>query len=160
MMNGRRLSNSGERSVTKVYPSPSTKEEWKNEAENQDLSLSRYLHHLIQEARVLRDQGRLQLGDRRRVEELQERIDELETQVDRHSQPQSQPDATSMISNEILEDLLEENYKPLNQILKQLVGSEQFQEHLRTELKSELYRLANNGKAEYRRGSGWKKVEQ
>jgi hypothetical protein len=51
-----------------------------------------------------------------------------------------------------------EEYKPLDQLLKELVGSKEFQQRLRTELKSELYRLANNGKIEYQRGSGWKNI--
>lgn len=155
-MTGRRLSKDGERRVVKTYASPSTKQTWKNEAENEELSLSRYLHNLIQEARVLREQGRLKLGDRRHVEELQQQVDELETELDRKRQGRADPSTTSIITREILGQLLTGNFKPLDQVLKELVADETFQNQLRTELKTELYRLANDGAAEYRRGKGWK----
>ncbi|WP_123537596.1 hypothetical protein [Halosimplex salinum] len=158
-MTGRRLSKSDERKVVKTYALTETKQEWKSEAEDEGLSLSRYLHQLIQESRAMRKQGRLKLGDRRKVEQLQEEVDELQAQLDSQRQKRSNPDiGSNLIQPEGLEQIVDGEFKPLDQVLKELVGSQSFQERLRTELKSELYRLANNGKVEYRRGNGWKNI--
>jgi len=159
-MTGRRLSKSDERKVVKTYALENVKNEWKSEADEEGLSLSRYLHQLIQESRALRKQGRLKLGDRRRVVELEQEVDELETKLENRKQSRSSPDiGSSLIQPQMLEDRLSEEYKSLDQVLKELVGNDEFQTRLRTELKSELYRLANNGKVEYRRGSGWKTLD-
>lgn len=158
-MNGRRLSKSEERRVVKTYALEEVKKEWKQEAEEQGLSLSRYLHQLIQEGRAMRKQGRLKIGDRRRVEELEQEVDELETRLENRKQTRSNPDTgSSLIHPELLEELVGEEYKPLDQILNELIRDEEFQQRLRTELKSELYRSANNGEVKYRRGNGWKKL--
>jgi hypothetical protein len=158
-MTGRRLSKSDERKVVKTYALTEVKREWKSEAEEEGLSLSRYLHQLIQESRAMRKQGRLKLGDRRRVVELEQEVDELQTKLENRKQSRSNPDiGSSLIQPQMLEERLSEEYKSLDQVLKELVGNEEFQNRLRTELKSELYRLANNGRVEYRRGSGWKKL--
>jgi hypothetical protein len=101
----------------------------------------------------------LKIGDRRRVEELEQEVDELQTRLENRKQTRSNPDTgSSLIQPELLEEKLGKEYKPLDQILKELVGDEGFQQRLRTELKSELYRLAGNGEVEYRRGNGWKKL--
>jgi hypothetical protein len=145
--------------VVKTYALEEVKKEWKQEAEEQGVSLSRYLHQLIQEGRAMRKQGRLKIGDRRRVEELEQEVDELQTRLENRKQTRSNPDTgSSLIQPELLEEKLGKEYKPLDQILKELVGDEGFQQRLRTELKSELYRLAGNGEVEYRRGNGWKKL--
>lgn len=158
-MSGRRLSKSEERRVVKTYAVEEVKQEWKQEAEAEGLSLSRYLHQLIQESRALRKQGRLKLGDRRRVEELQQKVDELQTKLENRKQTRPDPGSGSnLIQTRFLEELVTEDYKSLDQILKELVGSEEFQQRLRNELKSELYRLANNSRVDYRRGSGWKNL--
>jgi len=159
-MTGRRLTKSDERKVVKTYALTEVKNEWKQEAEEEGLSLSRYLHQLIQESRAMRKQGRLKLGDRRRVVELEQEVDELQTKLENRKQGRSNPDiGSSLIQPETLEEQLGEEYESLDQVLKELVGDEEFQSRLRTELKSELYRLANNGKVEYRRGSGWKLLD-
>jgi hypothetical protein len=102
----------------------------------------------------------LKLGDRRKVEELQQEIDELQTKLENRKQNRSNPDiGSSLIQTPMLEDRLSGEYTTLDQLLKELVGSEEFQKRLRTELKSELYRLANDGRVEYRRGNGWKALE-
>lgn len=151
-MTGRYLSKSGERQVVKTYAVADVKQEWKVEAEQEGLSLSRYIHNLIQEARALRKQGRLKLGDRRRVEELQQELDELQTELENRNQIRSDPNnGSAVIQPKTLEDLVTEEYKPLDHLLRQLVESDAFRSRLRTELKSELYQLANDGNG--RRGS-------
>lgn len=160
-MTGRRLSKSEERRVVKTYAVEDVKQEWKTEAAEEGLSLSRYLHNLIQESRALRQQGRLKLGDRRRVEELQQEVDELKTRLENRSQTGSNLDmGSSLIQPQTLDELVTSEFKPLDQILKELVGNDEFQNRLRNELKSELYRSANNGQVEYRRGSGWKNLSK
>lgn len=160
-MTGRRLSKSEERKVVKTYALEQVKKEWKQEAEEEGLSLSRYLHNLIQEGRAMRKQGRLKLGDKRRVEELEQEIDELQNKLEKQGQKRSDPEniGSKLVQRQVLENLVpEDEYKTLDQIRKQLVGTEEFQDRLRAELKTELYRLANTGKIEYRRGSGWKNL--
>jgi len=159
-MTGRRLSKSEERKVVKTYALEEVKQEWKSEAGEAGLSLSRYLHQLIQESRAMRKQGRLKLGDRRRVEELEQEVDELQAKLEKQQRTHSNPEiGSSLIQPEMLEERLGEEYQSLDQVLKELVGNEEFQQGLRTELKSELYRLANQGRVEYRRGSGWRKLD-
>jgi len=160
-MTGRRLTKSEEREVVKTYAVATVKQEWKQEAAEEDLSLSRYLHNLIQESRALRHHGRLKLGDRRKVEQLQQEVDELTNQLEHREQTHSNPSmGSSLIQPQTVEEIVAEEYKPLDQVLKELVGTETFQQRLRNELKSELYRLANHGRMEYRRGSGWKKPRE
>lgn len=159
-MTSRRMSKSDERRVVKIYALAEVKQEWKTEAAEEELSLSRYLHNLIQESRAMRQQGRLKIGDRRRVEELQQEIDQLETKLENRNQTGSHPDmGSNLIQARTLEELVSTEYKPLDQLLRELVGSEEVQQRLRNELKSELYRSANQGQVEYRRGSGWKTLE-
>ena len=137
-MTGRRLSKSEERKVVKTYAVAEVKKEWKTEAEEEGLSLSRYLHNLIQESRALRKQGQLKLGDKRRVEQLEQRVDELQNQLENQDQKQSNPEQGSeLIHTEDLEEVVPaEEYKTLEQVLKELVGNEEFQQRLRTELKT------------------------
>jgi hypothetical protein len=160
-MAGRRLSKSSERRVVKTYALEPVKNEWKTEAEEEGLSLSRYVHNLVQEGRALRKQGRLKLGDRRQVEELEQKVDELQNQLEKRKRTSSNPESgSSLIDAQLLEDRLQREYKGLDQMLKELVGSKRFQQSLRTELKSELYRLAQEGRFEYRRGKGWRKITE
>jgi hypothetical protein len=126
-MNGRRLSKSEERRVVKTCALEEVKKEWKQEAEEQGLSLSRYLHQLIQEGRAMRKQGRLKIGDRRRVEELEQEVDELQTRLENREQTRLNPDTgSSLIHPELLEKLVGEKYKPLDQILNELIRGEEF----------------------------------
>jgi len=59
---------------------------------------------------------------------------------------------SSLIRPQTPDELVTSEFKLLNQTLKELVGNEEFQDRLRNELKSELYRSANNRQVEYRRG--------
>jgi len=106
------------------------KQEWKTEAKEEGLSLSRYLHNLIQESRVMWQQGRLKLGDRRRVEERQQEVDELKTKLENQRQTRSNPNmGSSLIQPQTLDELVTSEFKPSDRILKELIGDEEFPDH-------------------------------
>jgi len=147
---------SDDTALVKLYPSVNHKEEWQEEAEERDTSLSRYLQELIQEARYLRRQGQLKLGDRRKVEELQEEIEELETQLENRSTQQVTPESTGLVDEELVADVLSENYQSLDQLLQELVTHPEFQRQVRLDLETALYSLGDDAEAVFRRGKGWK----
>lgn len=147
---------SDETALVKLYPSENHKETWREEAEERDTSLSRYLQELVQEARYLREQGRLKLGDRRKVEELQEEVEELERQLENQSTQQVASESPDLVDEELVTDVLSENYQSLDQLLQELVTHPEFQRQVRLDLETVLYSLGDDAEAVFRRGKGWK----
>jgi len=59
---------SDDRCAVKIYPEEEVADQWRTEAEDQDISLSRYLQNLINEARSYREHGLVQTdGSQKRV---------------------------------------------------------------------------------------------
>ena len=145
-------------SIAKLYPHEDDKEDWVSEADEADLSLNKYLYNLIQEARFMRYQGQLKLGDRRRVEELQDRIRELEEQQEKRPEPT--PDATSLFESSFVEQQLTQHYQPFDKVVESVLSSTEFRGRLQRAVESELYSLGDKGKAAYRRGHGWKQLQE
>lgn len=78
--------------VAKIYVDQDIKEEWKDEAEDLDRSLSQYLFYLVQEARLLREEDLMFTGQEKpdkpeehnygeKIEELEDRIQRLEAHI-------------------------------------------------------------------------------
>ncbi len=124
--------------------------------------MSGYLQELIQEARFLRQQGQLKIGDRRQVEQLQERIQELEAQQQKaNSNPQiATPDQlpSELVTPNDVRQVLTGNYTPLDQLLDELLALQTVRSRIKQHLKAELYSLGEQGQAAFRRGNGWKRL--
>jgi hypothetical protein len=145
-------------SIAKLYPHEDDKEDWVSEADEADLSLSKYLYNLIQEARFMRHQGQLKLGDRRRVEELQDRIRELEEQQEKRPEPT--PDTTTSIATSVVESQLTQHYQPFDEVVKSVLSSTEFRGRVQRAVETELYSLGYRGRVAYRRGHGWKQLQE
>lgn len=140
--------------LVKLYPPESHKATWQTEAEKRDVSMSRYLQELIQEARYPREQGQLKLGDRRKVEQLEEEIEELERQLENRSS--TQVTSQSRVEPEFAREVLSDNYTPLDQLLNQLLQHPEFKKQIRLDLETCLYQLGDQAQVVFRRGKGWK----
>ncbi|WP_239639953.1 hypothetical protein [Haloferax gibbonsii] len=60
---------SADTALVKLYPPETRKEAWRVEAEERGALMSQYLQDLAQEARYLREQGQVKLGDKRKAEQ-------------------------------------------------------------------------------------------
>jgi hypothetical protein len=141
-----------------VYTAQTLKQTWKEEAEELDLSVSNYVEELVQEARYLRDQGQLKLGDRRRVELLQKRIEELEQQVEDNDSNGSESSAKPrLVETENVEQVLTRQFQSFDEVVEALLQQDEFRNQLRQQIETELYGLGESAQAAYRRGYGWKK---
>lgn len=118
--------------------------------------MSQYCQELIQEARFLREQGQLKIGDRRKVEKLQQEVEELEDQLENRERTRIEPGR--VLDEETVQKVLGDNYRELDDLLEKLLEEEVFQQEVKTELGLLLYELGNQGEAAFRRGWGWKTV--
>ena len=145
-------------STTKVslYCSEDDKEEWDEEVEEKQYkSRSKYLYELIQEARAYRDQGFLAHHEsEERIEELKQEIESLENRLeDRERQSSGQTEVDDV---DFLEKFLDDTYKPLDQILREIVESGALDDLIRKRVEDQLYFLAQQDRVEFERGNGWK----
>ena len=145
--------------VVKLYPPEETAQEWMDEADYNGSSRSRYLQNLILEARAYRSEGLLKdEGDQRRIQELEEKVERLERQVD-----EKQSESTGAISLDpatLKQDVLTDNYQSLEDILRKIVESGILDELLRQPVENQLYYLAAQDEIQYERGWGWKLAEK
>jgi len=142
-----------------LYTPKSRKQDWQDEAEEHDKSMSSYLQELIQEARFLQQQGQLQIGDQRQVQQLQTRIKELEAQQNAGSQtPNPDQRPNEVVTPDDVQQVLTGRYKPLEQLLDELLAQQAVRTRIKQQLEAELYRLGEHGDTAFRRGKGWKHV--
>lgn len=141
--------------LVKLYPPQKHKDKWYREASQHGTSASKYLQELIQEARFLRQQGQLKLGDRRQVEQLRDRIEQLEQQLENAETGEPTRDS-ELVTAETARKIINEEYAPIDQLLEDLLQDEEFQQRIRLQLETQLYNLGEQGQAVYRRGKGWK----
>jgi len=146
---------SDDTALVKLYPPETHKETWQNEAEERGTSMSQYLQELVQEARYLREQGQLKLGDKRKVEQLQERINELESQLENQSSTKV-TSTTETVDEELAAKVLSDQYTPLDQLLQDLLQHPEFRQSIRLDLEASLYKLGDQAQVVFRRGNGWK----
>lgn len=153
-----RQSNTGsgdDAALVKLYPPQKHKNKWYREASEHGTSASKYLQELIQEARFLRQQGRLKLGDRRQVEQLRDRIEQLEQQLENADTSDSTHDS-ELVTKGTTRKIIKEEYAPIDQLLDDLLQHEEFRQRIRLQFETQLYNLGEQGQAVYRRGKGWK----
>lgn len=93
-----------------------------------------------------------------KIEQLQARIEHLEQQLD---ETQKRNSATTTVSDPaFLDQFLTHDYKPLEQLLKEIVESVALDDLLRKPVENQLYFLASQDKVEYERGHGWKRTDE
>jgi len=145
-------------STTKVtlYCSEDDKEEWSQEVEEKGYkSRSKYLYELIQEARAYREQGFLAHHEsEEKIEELKQKIEHLEKRLE--NQEQQSSGRTTVDDVDFLEKFLGDTYKPLDQILREIVESGALDDLIRKRVEDQLYFLAQQDRVEFERGHGWK----
>lgn len=148
-----------ETTVAKIYPPRDTAEEWKQEAEENGSSLSRYLQSLILEARAYREEGLLSAeDDQQRIQELEKEVEQLKRRLE-----EKQSESTEGISFDpatLKQEVLTDNYQSLEDILRKIVESGALDEMLRQPVENQLYFLAAQDTVEYERGWGWKLTEE
>lgn len=132
---------------------------WDQEAQdNSYQNRSKYLLHLIEEARAYRNNEiRGPAHAEQRIQELQSEIDRLQTELERERQKQG--GRTSIDDIDFLEKFLTENYQPLEDILQQIVESGVLNDLIRKRVEDQLYFLAGEGQVDYERGWGWKLLD-
>lgn len=141
-----------------LYTPKSHKQDWQQEAEQRNDSMSSYLQDLIQEARFLREQGQLQIGDRRQVEQLQNRIEELESQTQQTPDPDHAQQHQELVTTGIVQDVISDSYQPLDHLVTEVLEHPDIRGHIKRSLEAELYRLGEHGQTAFRRGNGWKQI--
>jgi len=139
-----------------LYCSEDDKEEWSQEVEEKGYkSRSKYLYELIQEARAYREQGFLAHHEsEEKIEELKQKIKHLENRVE--NQEKQSSGRTQVDDFDFLEKFLGDTYKPLNQILREIVESGALDDLIRSRVEDQLYFLAQQDRVEFERGHGWK----
>jgi uncharacterized small protein (DUF1192 family) len=139
-----------------LYCSKSDKEEWTREVDEKGYnSRSKYLYELVQEARAYREQGFLAHHEsEEKIEELQQEIERLEDRLE--NQEKQSSGRTQVDDVDFLENFLEDTYKPLDQILREIVESGALNDLIRERVEDQLYFLAQQNRVEYERGHGWK----
>jgi hypothetical protein len=139
-----------------LYCSEDDKEEWDEEVEEQGYrSRSTYLYELIQEARAYREQGFLAHHEsEEKIEKLKQEIEHLKNQLE--NQEQQSSGRTEIDDVDFLEKFLGDTYKPLDQILREIVESGALDDLIRKRVEDQLYFLAQQDQVEFERGHGWK----
>lgn len=147
---------SDDRRAVKIYPENEVADQWEEEAEDQDISLSRYLQNLIHEARSYREHGLITTGEtsQKRVQELEEEVARLEKRLEQKKSEST--DAVSFDPETLKQEILTGQYQSLEDILRRIVESGVLDDALRQPVENQLYFLAANDEVEYERGFGWK----
>jgi len=149
---------SEDRCAVNIYPEKEVAEEWRDEAEEQDISLSRYLQNLINEARSYRKHGLVQTdGSQKRVHELEEKVEQLQHRLEQKKSESTE--AVSFDPETLKQEVLAEQYQSLEEILQEIVESGILNDVLLGPVENQLYFLAAQDEVTYERGWGWKLVE-
>lgn len=147
---------SEDRCAVKIYPEKEVAEQWEQEAEDQDISISRYLQNLIHEARSYREHGLITTGEtsQKRVQELEEKVARLEKRLQQKESEST--DSITFDPETLKQEVLTGQYQSLEDILRNIVESGVLDDSLRQPVENQLYFLAANDEVEYERGFGWK----
>jgi hypothetical protein len=145
-----------------IYCHEDQKEEWAEKAREKGYrSRSTYLYELINEAQAYRSEGFLaRKENKERVEELEAKVERLETQLEAQKQKERQQSGKLEIDDpEFLYRFLDTQYKSLEDILRSIVESGALNELIRKPVEDQLYFLASQDRVEYKTGYGWKLTE-
>ena len=150
---------SEDRREVNLYPEKEVAEQWEEEAEDQNISLSQYLQILINEARSYRQYGLVSTdGSQKRVQELQEEIAQLQRQLEEKESEST--DAVSFDPETLKQEVLTDQYQSLEEILQEIVESGFLNDVLLGPVENKLYFLAAQDEVQYERGFGWKLAEE
>ena len=153
------LGLSDETEMVHIYVGEKHAEQWKQEADKNNFSSrSKYLYQLIQEARAFRQRdapGPRQADNR--IQELEDKVDRLEEQLEQEQQGSGQLEIDDV---DFLTRFLSTEYKPLIQLLQEIVESGALNDLLRKRVEDQLYFLASQDKVQYERGWGWKLADR
>jgi hypothetical protein len=149
---------SEDRCAVNLYPEEEVAEQWEEDIEDRDISLSQYLQNLINEARSYRQYGLVSTdGSQKRVQELQEEIAQLQRQLEEKESESTE--AVSFDPETLKQEVLTDQYQSLEEILKEIVESGFLNDVLLGPVENKLYFLAAQDEVEYERGWGWKLAE-
>jgi len=142
--------------VAQIVCKEPDKQQWDKEAEEKGYrSTSKYLYELVQEARAYRQQGYLaHHRSEEKIAELKAQIKELETQLEREQNRES--NTAELTDIDFLEKVLSAEYQTLPEILKRIIESGELDNQIRKPVEDELYYLASQNRVEYERGHGWR----
>lgn len=148
------------RTEVSIYPEEEVAEDWEEEADEANQTLSRYLQNLIDEARSYREHGLAGQGSggsQKRIQELEEEVERLEQRLEEKESESSE--AVSFDPSTLKEEVLTENYQSLEDVLRTIIESGVLDDALRQPVENQLYFLAAQDEVEYERGWGWKLAE-
>lgn len=147
---------SEDRCAVKIYPEQEVADQWRDEADDQDLSLSQYLQNLIHEARSYREHGLVGGGNtsQKHVQELEEQVQHLEKRLEQKEAESTE--AVSFNPETLKTQVLTEQFQSLEEILRTIVETGVLDDVLRQPVENQLYFLAANDEVSYERGWGWK----
>jgi len=141
--------------LVKSYVPDQVKETWKEEADEQDVSLSKYVAAKVEQARA--QQHVPQTSNTEEVEKLQQRIAELEDQLDEARARQPEASATvSILEDGAVKQNLSHRCKTLEELLRELVEDVAVDQLIREPVETRLYELAAEKEVEFQRGAGWR----
>jgi len=141
--------------LVKSYVPDQVKETWKQEAEEQGQPMSKYVATKVEQARA--QQQVPQTSNTEEVEKLQQRIAELEDQLDEARAHQPEASATvSILDDGAVKQNLSHRCKPLEELLRELVEDVAVDQLIREPVETRLYELAAEKEVEFQRGAGWR----
>lgn len=146
-----------DRSYARTYPTDQQKTAWQESAEEQGLSLSKYIIVKVEEARA-HETITLPPGPSDEIGEL----DELESQVEKlrsELRKERQKNAGKRLvgDKEVVKRFVTREPQTLPEILQCLVESGCLDDFIRKPVENTLYFLAQHGEVEYdRRHGGWR----
>lgn len=150
---------SEDRCTVKIYPEEEVAEQWEEDIEDRDISLSSYLQNLINEARSYRQYGLVSAdGSQKRVQELQEEIAQLQRRLEEKESESTE--AVSFDPETLKQEVLTDQYQSLEEILQEIVESGFLNDVLLGPVENQLYFLAAQDEVQYERGWGWKLSEE
>ena len=161
--------------VVKIYTNTQVKQEWKEEADAHNRSLSRHLFVIIQEARYLQQEGELSFPDPPRepdksieveteslseltdeIEELGSQLEEQQELIDRLEEAVSRDGSGDSFDRRLMRDVLDDEGKEFEQLTEGLLEHLEFQSWLENEVENKLYSLGADGEVRFELGQGWK----
>lgn len=150
---------SEDRCAVKIYPENEVAEQWREEADDQEISLSRYLQNLVNEARSYREYGLVQPdGSQSRVQELEEEVEQLQRRLEEKESESTE--AVSFDPETLKREVLTDQYQSLEEIIQRIVESGILNDVLLGPVENQLYFLAAQDEVQYERGWGWKLAEE
>ncbi len=149
------------RSYARTYPTEQQKDAWQSEAEEQGLSLSKYIIAKVEEARasetITIPPG--QPTDPGELEELENEVEKLRGELRRERQKNAGKRLVG--DKEVVKRFVTDEPQELAEILQVLVESGCLNDFIRKPVENTLYFLAQHGEVVYdRRHGGWRQPLQ